>query len=198
MDKIFHSTFDFFTHALPGFCISATFFILDPSLNTSQDFVAKANQIQVGGGIFLLIIGYVIGFAIHPIGRFLYKNLGFFIWKEKILNDINVFISDKYVMIREFSPNNFKYVETWNMFCAMSHNLAVASLVAFGVSIIKLFSKQVSNTQFWITFSILTFLFFFIFLNRAVRFSIWAAHDLNSATTRLKLLERSEIITNKK
>ncbi len=195
MDKIFHSTFDFFTHALPGFCIAITFFILDPSLNTSQDFVAKANQIQIGGGVLLLVIGYAIGFAVHPIGRFLYKKIGFFIWREKIENDVTLFISDKYVMIRELSPNNFKYVETWNMFCAMSHNLAVASLMAFVVTIIKLVFQTVGNHQFWITFSIVAFVFFFIFLHRAVRFSIWAAHDLNAAVSRLKLLERSENIS---
>lgn len=195
MNKIFHSTFDFFTHALPGFCIVASLFVLDPSLVTAQDFIAMANQIQIGGGAFLLIIGYAIGFAVHPIGRFLYRRLGFFIWREKIENDVPLFIADKYVLIRELSPTNFKYVETWNMFCAMSHNLAVASLLAFLIGLVKLFFLPLGgNAQFWTLLVIIAFLFFLIFLHRAVRFSIWAAHDLNAAVAKLRLEERADMI----
>ena len=197
MEKLFHSTFDFFNHALPGFCIVISLFILDPNLNTAQDFIAKANEIQIGGGIFLLIIGYIVGFGIHPIGRFMYIKLGFKIWKEKIKNDVPIFIAEKYIMVREFSPRNFKYIETWNMFCAMSHNLAIASLFSFTFTILKISVLKVANIGFWFSFALISLFLFFIFLYRAVKFSIWAADDLNACVAKLKFIERTELFDKK-
>jgi hypothetical protein len=192
MDKIFHSTFDFFTHSLPGICVVGALFVLDPSHHTVDDFIEHANRIELGGGILLLVVSYIIGFAIHPIGRLLYKRIGFRIWNEKIENNLDLFLSDKYALIRELAPTNFKYVETWNMFCAMGHNLAVASLILVICCIIKLFVHQTPEIGFWLTVLIASAIAFFIFLQRAVRFAIWAAHDINSTIRSLNLVEKAK------
>lgn len=192
MDKIFHSTFDFFTHSLPGMCVVCALFVLDPSHHTVNDFIEHANDIELGGGVLLLIVSYIIGFAIHPIGRLLYKKVGFRIWKEEIQNDFELFLSDKYALIRELSPTNFKYVETWNMFCAMGHNFAVASLILSTCCVIKILVHQTDEVGFWLTVFIVSTICFFIFLQRAVRFSIWAAHDINSAINSLNLIEKGK------
>jgi hypothetical protein len=192
MNKIFYSAFDFFTHAIPGFCIIVSLFILDSNLNTSHDFLAKANQFHIGGAVLLLVVGYIIGFGVHPIGRFFYKKIGFKIWNEKILNDVPLFISDKYILIREFSPKNFKYVETWNMFCAMAHNLAVACLLTLIFIIIKVIFIGVPNLYFWLSLGTVTLIFLFLFLHRSVRFSIWAAHEINATVDKLNLVKRGK------
>ena len=129
MDKIFHSTFDFFSHAIPGVCLVSSFYLLDENFESLQDLLIIAEKMKIGSSIFLLLIGYIAGFAIYPIGRYLYKNWGFKIWKRMLAGDITMHISEKYVLVRELSTNNFKYVELWNMFCAMAHNFAVASIV---------------------------------------------------------------------
>ncbi len=103
-----------------------------------------------------------------------------------------MFISDKYIMIRELSPTNFKYVETWNMFCAMAHNFAVSSLVLFGICIMKLIICKISLLSFWGFIMIVALSSFFIFLHRAVIFSVWAAHDLNATISRLNLVEKAK------
>lgn len=193
MNKIFYSAFDFFTHAIPGFCIIVSLFILDKNLNTSQEFIARANQFHIGGAVLLLVVGYIIGFGVHPIGRYFYKKIGFKIWNEKILNDVPLFISDKYILIREFSPQNFKYIETWNMFCAMAHNLAVACLLTLIFILIKIVFIGVPNISFWLIFGAVSLVFLFLFLHRSVRFSIWAAHEINATVNRLNLINQGEI-----
>jgi hypothetical protein len=187
MDKIFHSTFDFFSYAIPGFYIIVSCFILNPQLETVQQFLDYMGKINVATGSFLLIIAYIIGFSIYPIGRFLYKKIGFAIWRRSIQNDIPLFISDKYVLVRQFSDANFKYIETWNMFCALSHNLVVACLITLMLTLIRIVFLSSSNTGFWLLFMFIQLLLTFIFLHRAVIFSLWAAHDLNATISSLNL-----------
>ena len=193
MDKFFHSTFDFFTHAIPGLLILAFLFLLDPGLKTAHDLLEITGKITAGSGALLLIVSYIIGFAIHPLGRFLYKNVGFFFWRRKILNNVDLFISDKYVLLREYSPANFKYVETWNMYCAMAHNLAVASIIMLLVTLGKIIFQHPSFLAAWIGLAIFALIGVFIFLHRAVVFSIWAAHDINASVKSLNLVERGKI-----
>lgn len=193
MDKIFHSTFDFFTHALPGFCALSAFFILDTNLNYAEDFLVYAGRMNIGSGVFMLIASYITGFAVNPLGRALYRSLGFRLFKSlpHAANDTGLFISNKFILIREFSPNNFRYVETWHMFCAMSHNLAVASLLMVCFSLAKIAFCDPPNALFWWAAVLVTGGFFFIFLHRAVKFNLWAADDLNAAIKALRLEERA-------
>lgn len=214
MEKIFHSTFEFFSHALPGAFVIASLFILDPSKNTVIDFVALTKNLGIEGSILLFALGYIVGFAIQPIGRWLYiavKSIGgkraeineksgrwakcikAFNERNKIQNDIpELFISDKYALVREYSAINFRYIELWNMYCAMSHNLAVASFIATGLSLVKLGCLEPENYWFWLAFSIVSFLFFGLFIHRAIKFSLWAAHDINATIKVLRLEERGE------
>jgi hypothetical protein len=192
MDKIFHSTFDFFSHALPGFCMALACFILDGSLNAPQEYIAIIKSLKIESIIALLGFGYILGFGLFPLGRFLYKQIGLKIWKMKIENNVDIFISDKYALIRELSPSNFKYVEIWNMYCAMAHNLAIASLLIFIFTIVKIIFLAPSNLVFWWGLAIGALIFFFLLLHRAVVFSIWAAHDLNASVKRLELEKRSK------
>lgn len=190
MDKIFHSTFDFFSHAIPGVIIVAAFYILEVDRHNLEDILVKANELKIGGTIAFLILGYVIGFSLYPIGRILYKKIGFSLWKKSISENINISLSKKYVLAREYSPNNFRYIELWNMFCAMSHNLATACFIIFIMVLTKsllLLPNFPINSLIHLT--VLTFLFF-LFLHRAVVFSIWAADDLNATIKELELLEK--------
>lgn len=193
MDKIFHSTFDFFTHALPGFCVLSAFFILDTNLNYPEDFLGYAGKMNIGSGVFMLVASYITGFAINPLGRALYRSLGFRLFKSQphAANESGLFISNKFILIREFSPNNFRYVETWHMFSAMAHNLAIASLLMVLFSIGKIAFCDPPNASFWCASAALLSGFFFLFLHRAVKFNLWATDDLNAAIRALQLEDRA-------
>ena len=262
MDKIFHSTFDFFSHALPGACIAGAYYLIaQKDINSVIDLFEKANEAKIGIGIFLLLGGYVIGLGIYPIGRWLYKGVNrlllsyegfrkdrlvrkqseFFSVKDNVahINDEESYermkeliakrektisilqidpnldpgkvkgpdgsyidaepplaLSDKFILIRELSPSNFKYVETWHMFCAMCHNLAIACILIFIMMLVKVDFSSLGNffysNDYWFFIMTLLLILAGLFIDRAITFSIWAANDLNAAITRLNLIERAK------
>ncbi|MEM1327661.1 MAG: hypothetical protein AAGI23_16990 [Bacteroidota bacterium] len=191
MDKIFHSTFDFFTHALPGMCVVTALVLLDGDIQTFNDLLERAAPTTLGSAAVILLVSYVTGFAVYPFGRILYKKVGFKIWNRAIERDVPLHISEKYTLLRELSPSNFKYVELWNMFCAMAHNLAIASLILGGCAIIKAI-KSPADKLSWIIVLIVSIIAFFIMLYRAVKFSLWAADDINSSIRVLDLQQKAK------
>jgi hypothetical protein len=189
MDKIFHSTFDFFTHVLPGMCVVTALVLLDSDIQTFNDLLKRAAPTTFGSAAVILLVSYVTGFAIYPFGRLLYKRLGFKLWNRPIERNVPLHISEKYTLIRELSTNNFKYVELWNMFCAMAHNLAVASLVLGFAAIYKIATISTGKAA-WIFLLGASIFSFFVMLYRAVQFSLWAADDINSSIRILDLQEK--------
>ena len=110
----------------------------------------------------------------------------------EIKNDVKMFISDKFVLVRHNSPKNFEYIERWNIYCALSHNMAVACLVFFIVSCIQIFRNTILSHGVWVFMAIVSLFLFFVFIYSAVLYSVWAVHDLNASITALKLSEDSE------
>lgn len=152
------------------------------------------NNLQdTGKGVFVLILAYIVGFAVSPLGKSIYRKIGKKLWpKIYVENDIEgMHISDKYVLIRQHSPANFEYVERWNMYASLSHNLAVACLVFFVVSIIQIFIDVKSYILTWSMIGLVSVILFFIFIKSAVVYSQWAGRDLNSAISALNLREKS-------
>ncbi len=192
MDKLFNSTFDFLSYALPGSLLLSSALVLNPQISDLSELIEFAAQIPLHGMIIILIFSYTLGFALYPIGRGLYRSLGFRLWKQKIPNDVPLFIADKYALLRELAPANFKYVENWNIYCAMGHNLALAAAGFALFSLIKVLWQQPENIGYWLLLASLSLFLFFCFLNRAVVFSNWAAIDINAAITRLNLLEKAQ------
>ncbi|MCB9306893.1 MAG: hypothetical protein H6565_09870 [Lewinellaceae bacterium] len=210
MEKLINSAFDFFAYALPGFCILVSFFIVDGDLNTSRDFLKLAGELKVGSGVVMLGLGYAVGFAVTPLGRMLYKwfyKRAFFRWLDRIMagklsinekNEIvdpqggKMFISDKFILVREFSPLNFKYIESWNVYSLMSHNMAVAGIVAFALIVYKIVVCQPAHQSFWIATLVVTAVLIVLFVYNAIKFNVWSANDQNSAIKVLKMKERAE------
>jgi hypothetical protein len=193
MKELVQYAFDFFAHVLPGlFIIFSLSLLIIVDAITFEVLIEKTKDVYATVATVVVIIAYVIGFAVNPFGKFLYRKLGFKIWKYKIENNIDMFISDKFALVRQFSPKNFEYIEKWNTYCSMSHNLSVASLVMVVVGIIKIIQIE-PNWLIWSAITAISIILFFIFLYRAVLFSIWAGHDLNAAISRLSLSDKELI-----
>lgn len=213
MDRILNSAFDFFAYALPGFCILASLFLLDQSLEYGSDFLVYAGRLHVGSGIVLLALSYIVGFAITPFGRLIFKkiqNSGFIRMLDKFFkgdlqkfeeNEVYetapdgkkqiMFISNKFILVRELAPNNFRYIETWHVYSMMSQNMVVAGLVAIPLILYKIFWHCPSNPAFWWTTAGFVLLLTVLFMYNSVKFSIWSTNDHNAAITRLHLVERA-------
>ena len=186
MRDLLQYAFDFFAYVLPGLVILFALSLLFIPIEGLDDLFEKTEKINTGIATVAVIVSYIIGFAIYPFGRHLYRTLGFKIWKKKILNDVDLFVSDKFALVREKSPANFKYIEIWNIYCAMSHNFAISSAVLFIVCLIKL-AQNNTNWMIWAGLGVFTIFLFFVFLHRAVIFFHWSAHDMNATISRLKL-----------
>jgi hypothetical protein len=186
MKELIQFTFDFFAHVLPGSIVVFSLALLYPETQNMENFVALTKSFDAVMGTMVIVTAYIIGFAVNPFGKYLCSKLGFNLWKMNVENQVKMFISDKYILIRQYSPANFKYVEIWNTYCAMSHNLAVAFLLLLVVCIVKItaFNAPVAT---WFPLALAALFLFFVLLYRSVIFSLWAARDLNAAITCLDL-----------
>ncbi|MGI9546317.1 MAG: hypothetical protein ACR2MM_03705 [Flavobacteriaceae bacterium] len=189
MNDLIKFTFDFFGHVLPGSVIIFSISLLHPSNESLRLIFENAGMINASTATALIITSYILGFAVNPFGRYLYRTLGFKLWNNQVENKVDMFVSDKFVLVRHFSPENFKKIEAWFTYCAMSHNLSLACLILFLVCGLKIIFLGGSLT-FWISILILSAFLFFVFLYRAVTFYQWANHDLNAAVSCLNLKEK--------
>jgi len=145
-----------------------------------------------GAGIVIIILAYIVGFGFSPLGKTLSGKIGPKLWpKIFVENDIKgMHISDKYILIREYSPANFEYVERWNMYSSLSNNLAVGCLVFFIVSMIQIFVEEPDFKLYWIIISAISVFLFFVFIKSSRVYVQWAGRDLNSAISALKLRDK--------
>ncbi len=190
MDKFFNSTFDALTNVVPGALLLLALPMLDPSFTSFKDLLSSANQVELGGITVIVLIAYVLGFAMGPIGKWLYQKVGFTLWPINIKENSALSISDKFILVREFSPANFKYIESWNMFCTLAHNLAFSALALVVICLLRILFYTNLDTSLFIGIGALSLLLFFIFINRAVIFRTWALTDLDAAIDRLELVDR--------
>lgn len=215
MDNFIKFTFDIFAHVIPGLMILIalsllTISIKPPSIdkkidnteittseNTEMDF-GLASEIMndlegAGKGVAVVILAYIVGFAVNPLGKSIYRKICPKLWpKIYVENEIKgMHISDKFVLIRELSPSNFEYVERWNMYSSLSHNLAVGCLVFFIVSVIQTF-LQSDYWLYWASIAVISIILFFVFVKSAFIYNQWAGRDLNSAISALNLREKAK------
>jgi len=190
MKDLVSFTYDFFGHVLPGLLVLISLSLLYVDVTNYKELVQLTESINTGIGTVLVIASYIIGFAINPFGRYVYRTLGFKIWPKKENNPFKMAVSDKFALIREDSPKNFEYIERWNTYCAMSHNLSIASLVLALVTAYKMITDAF-NMKLWLPLFLLAVFLFFVLVHRAVVFSIWAKDDVNAALLRLKQQEEN-------
>ena len=193
MKELVQYAFDFFGYVIPGLFVIFSISLIAIPINSLEQVVALTVSFDAGLATVLVVASYVIGFCIYPIGRLLYKTIGFKLFGNRIKNDsnsTNLSVPTKYALIRHYSPVNFKYVESWNIYCAMSHNLMVACLIYCIIALIKVFEGE--NVLFWAGSIVLGLLLFIILTHRAVTYFHWAADDINATISSLDLKEKVE------
>jgi hypothetical protein len=192
MKELIQFAFDFFGYVIPGLFVVFSISIIALPISSMQEVIDLTKDFDGGLATVLVIVSYVIGFCIYPIGRFLYKSIGLKLFGNHLDDDSNksdLSVPTKYALLREHSPMNFKYVESWNIYCAMSHNLMVACLIFSMVTVIKLI--QGNDVIFWLSALVVSILLFFILTHRAVTYYHWAAYDINATIKSLDLNKKS-------
>jgi len=188
MKDIIQFSFDFFAYVIPGLFVIFSISLITVPIDSIDIAIEKTKDFTTEIVTVVIIVSYVIGFIIYPIGRLIYKTFGFKLFPKLLVdkkNDESLSLNAKYSLLRELSPTNFKYVESWNIYCAMAHNLMVASLVFTFVSLIKfIISKFVF---FWLGAVLLGIFIFLVLTHRAVTYSQWAKGDINASIESLNL-----------
>lgn len=211
MEKLINSAFDFFAYALPGAFIILSLLILDERNDTVQDYLNFAQNLKAGGAAVLLAAGYVLGFVLTPLGRKMYRKFqkgGIFkkmnAWLEGGLEkvqydfdddtqpDKKMPISEKYVLVREYSPLNFRHIESWHVYSLMSHNMAMANIAVCLFVVIRLAAYRPDHPWLWIFVLSGALIFFLLFLYSAAKFNIWSMNEQNAAIQALQLRLRTQ------
>lgn len=211
MEKLINSAFDFFAYALPGAFMILTLLILDKQYDTFQDYLNFAQGLKAGGAAVLLAAGYLTSFATTPFGRLLYKKYQRWLlfrkmdkWLGGSLNkdtyefdddrnpELKIPISKKFILVRELTPVNFRYLESWHVYSMMSHNMAVANILVFIFTCIRLALYRPENYWPWVVISIGAVAFAFLFLYNAVKFNVWSMNEQNAAIQAFNLQERAK------
>lgn len=191
MDKFFNSTFDALTNVLPGAVIIISLFLATPNLSDLVDTITTKSEIGLLTGAVFIFASYIVGFTISPIGKFLYTKIGSKMFNLVKSKNSDITITEKHILVREFSATNFKYIETWNMFCTLSHNLAVGLALTCLISNYRI-AVVGDTSSIFIILSISSLIMFFLCINRAVTFKNWAISDMDAAIEKLHLVEKAK------
>ena len=152
------------------------------------------DSISTNQFIIIIPFAYLIGIIGNEFGHTLY-NISKKIWKKDVINQKNYRLSDAeiHVLIREYSPNNYQFLETWLGLSNMSHNFAVSLLIFSIVASIKLFSCSDSYCFLgWILIMVICFLFTIIFLKRSLKFNNYYKFDRIAAIEKLHIEKQAE------
>jgi hypothetical protein len=101
-------------------------------------------------------------------------------------------VSERFVLVREFSPNNFRHIESWHVYSLMSHNMALVNILIFAFSGARLVFFENRFPGWWWAVMGSALLLTILFLYNAVKFNIWSANELNATVDGLQLKSRAE------
>lgn len=172
--------FDFFSYFLPAFVLVVGIYIAKENIPLSnlKMLSDKFSSFSVEFLFLLIPMCYLLGFILSYPSSFFYKSIEFVSSQSKYTRQSNDIVrpknkegkelknSEMYILIREFTPNNFLYVEKWNIYMKMSIHL-LFMLFSFLITLICI--KESFNWKFFL----LTF-FISYFLIKVIReFNRW-------------------------
>lgn len=191
MDKFFNSTFDALTNVVPGALI--LFVVGFTATQDLQELIIFSKDLNISLGAALVFIAYITGFTITPIGRYVFTKVGLKLFPVVYLDNTSaeLTISEKFSLVREHSPTNFRYIETWNMFSTFSYSLSVGFIFLACASIYKM-TQSNSDVLNMILVLIGSIIVTLILLKRSAVFKKWAADDMNGCINALYLIEKGK------
>ncbi len=181
MKNIKYSIFDLFSYTIPGLILIAScivsFDILSIESENLKTIMEKDNKTLLVALIILL--SYVSGFITNILGGFFLKLIILLVGKTEPKKS-QLPNSTKILLLREFSPSNFNYIEKWSSMKNMCSNLAV---VILGCSLLFLANNTLDVLlNLCLSLPIITLL-----LLKSFEFGRWYIIELDNAVDILKL-----------
>lgn len=181
MKAVKYSIFDLFSYAIPGalllltYCVSFNLLNFD---NIDQNiFLKEKNPILLT--IVAILTSYIIGFITNILGGHFYKFIALIIPKTKPKKS-SLYNSTKMILLREFSPINFEYIEKWNSMKNMCMNLSIVIILSIFILLIK--TNFVDIRMIIISLITITLL-----ISKSFQFDRWSIIELDNAIYTLGL-----------
>ena len=188
MDNLKFSIFDIFAYVMPGLvALLAAILLLDTSIVGLTDVGRAFQSVDLGTGIAVAAVAYIVGSGVDSIGDWLYKSIGFKLWGPPYV-ETPVGILQERALVREYSPENYAYLQIWKVMSSMSHNLSASTLILAIVAIVRTFSLQRLE---WAGFAVVALAFSLIFLRRAHVFNYMHYRDMTLTVETLHLVQRA-------
>lgn len=199
MDSIKYSTFDFFRYIMPGtfylFIVSIT---TNPEIRSIENLVELISTVDAKLIIPVVVLGYIIGFALDPIGLKLIS-IAKKLWVDNLRFDVspNLGSTEKYLLVRKNVPDLYVYIEKWFMLAGMSGNLALGMLLLLLTSILKIVQNYQSHIWTWLLVSLASSVLSVILVKRGETFTRWANRELHCAIDLFDLEENGLALDSK-
>ena len=188
MDSLKFSIFDIFAYIMPGLVgLLAAMLLLDTSIIGLMDVARTFQNIDLGTGIAVAAVAYIVGSGIDSIGDWLYKSIGFRLWGYPYV-ETPVGILQERALVREYSPENYTYLQIWKVMSSMSHNLSASTLILAIVCIIRAVNLHLLE---WGVLAVVAVVFSVIFLRRAHVFNYMHYRDMANTVEALHLEQRA-------
>lgn len=208
MNNLLNKIYDFFAFSLPGACVIIVVLLFQPYGRTIYQSLPWTGEGLLYELLVLAIAGYLVGYIITPLTRFLIlektavplteKYYGWMKRGKKAkqtatpiiteLNELKGFLkiknhSEDFVKVRENAPLTSQYIEYWDMHTTMASNLAFASALMVVFQFINLVKDNepvfAIKPGWWILVGISAF---FLLLNIAIKYCLWWMSDIRSAS----------------
>ena len=186
MDKIRIDFFDILGYLVPG---SATLMICwiaaDNQVKSIWQIYQSVHSVDKKTIFIGLFLSYILGFALHALGRFLFD-----VYEKRLrtkkavtLNQLNK--PEVWALMRESGEKHISILERWYALRALSQNLSAASLLCVSICIHKWW---VFGHYEWL-FTALGFIAsFIIFMEKSFVFDTYLDDDIRAT---LKILNKN-------
>jgi hypothetical protein len=188
--------FDIFSYTLPGLIVLLCFYIYNynfgiTTLATVETAFKAISETKANTVLLILGCSFVIGNVLHFFG-YNYFELIISLWTKPLEGRPKGLsgMEDKHVLVRQFSKENYGYIELWHAYRAMSFNLSLSFLLLSIVLVIKIIYNNSYHFD-WLMTLACCFGSSLVTLHRAVTFHKWSIDVLEESVKMLKLSAES-------
>jgi hypothetical protein len=176
MEKLKYSIFDLFVYMVPGVWVLFSVYLSCRGSENSLTIPAvllDLKEMNIYGSFITIVLAYCTGFITSALGKY-YQSLKDYLVPLKLTGLLSMRNSEKYVLVREKSRENFKYIEQWNVLKNFSTNMAFCVLVSSTMLFIRVKSFSLVLFLSGIVISVLL-------LFESTKYKRWGAIDLDNA-----------------
>ncbi|MEL6672833.1 MAG: hypothetical protein AAFR61_11600 [Bacteroidota bacterium] len=189
MEYLKDRTYEVFRYTLPGIFFIGVLALTDSSIWGTDDIFRKLpKEDWLLSSLLIIFAGFVVGIVIDQLAGFATQR----IWKNRYQADYasesKLSESQKYALIREKSPANYRQIENSNAQKGMCENLAFGCTALFFVSLYKIFVVQGMFWVFMVMFSVIATL---TLIMKARKFKTWTAQDIDATVDMIQQAEKN-------